>query len=232
MGARTSSAEFLVFVNPDMRPTAADFAELVQDVATDPACAASAATRVDDGGAAQMNGGWEPSLGRTLVHAVGAHKLFPQAGLFATPTPGEAMAVDWVSGACMAVRRETFAELGCFDEAFYLYCEDVAFSRTAREHGLQVRLRTDVLVRGADGASGAPSMEMARLRGAFQTRYARRYHAWPAALAISGLNALGYGVRALRERSRGQRDLARAYWAYVKGAVTARATVAGRVVTG
>ncbi len=232
LGARTSSAEFLVFVNPDMQPTADDLAELVQDVATDPTCAASSATRVDESGTPQMNGGWEPSLGRAFVHAIGAHKAFPRAGLFATPTLGEEMQVDWVSGAVMAVRRETFSSLGCFDESFYVYCEDVAYSRTARERGLRLRLRTDVPVVGAAGGSGAPSLEMARLRGAYQTRYVRDRNTRLKAWGISALNAAGYGVRAVREHRRGERELADAYWAYVKGAITARATVAGRVVTG
>lgn len=230
LGARSSSAEFLVFLNPDIRPTVEDLAELVQDVADDPACAASAATRVDAQGRAQMNGGWEPSVMRALVHAVGAHKFLHRSGLFATPSLEEPIQVDWVSGGCMAVRRQTFLSLGCFDEDFYVYCEDVAYGRKARENGLIPLLRTDVTILGESGGSGAPSLEMARLRGASQTRYARKNRSRPEALAIIALNAAGYAVRAVQQRLGGDRELARAYWAYVKGAVTARASVAGRMV--
>ena len=34
---------------------------------------------------------------------------------------------DWVNAACLAVRRETFEELGGFDMRYQLYCEDIDF---------------------------------------------------------------------------------------------------------
>ncbi|SFE04120.1 glycosyltransferase family 2 protein [Blastococcus tunisiensis] len=232
LGARTSEAEFLAFVNPDVRPTDVALAALVADVAGSRELAASAATRVDGAGRPQMNGGWEFSVRRALVHATGAHKrLLPMSGMYATPQVGVPLHVDWVSGGCMAVRRQTFLDLGCFDETFYVYCEDVAYGRAAREHGLSVRLRTDVTITGDSGGSGAPSLEMARLRGASLTRYVRKHHSPLRAGAISGAVALGYAVRTAQQLVRRNRSLAAQYWAYTVGAVTARATVAGRVVT-
>ena len=231
LGARSSIAEYLIFVNPDVRPTSADLEALVRDVAEDPCCAASAATRVDAHGRPQMNGGWEPSLLRALVHAAGAHKIFPGAGLYATPVVGRPLAVDWVSGGCMAVRRQTFLDLGAFDEDFYVYCEDVAYGRQARALGLHSRLRTDVTIVGDSGGSGAPSLEMARLRGASLARYVRKHHTPLHARAISLCLATGYLVRTAQRLVMRDRVRAREFSAYSIGAVTARAIVAGRVVT-
>jgi hypothetical protein len=42
---------------------------------------------------------------------------------------------DWVSGACMAVRRETLDAAGPFDEGFFLYFEEVDFCARARRLG-------------------------------------------------------------------------------------------------
>lgn len=48
-----------------------------------------------------------------------------------TEPPPERMA--WLSGACMAVRRSCFEEVGGFDERLFMYCEDIDLSfRLAR----------------------------------------------------------------------------------------------------
>lgn len=231
MGARSSTHEFLVFGNPDSRPTAAHLAALVEDVATDPGLAASAATMTGVDGHVELGvGGWEPSAPRALVHAAGLHKVFKRAGLYARPAPGEAIDVDWTTGACMAVRRSTFIELGCFDEDFYVYNEDMAFGRAARKAGLREKLRTDVVVPHAAGGSGAPNLEMLRLRGAAMRRYLSRHHAPGAVASISAVLAAGYAVRTVQCRVLRRNDRADQHWAYVKGVTTGRASVAGRVV--
>ena len=52
--------------------------------------------------------------------------------------PNAATAVDWIGGMFMAFRRETYAQLGGFDERFFMYMEDVDICRRARDRGLQV----------------------------------------------------------------------------------------------
>jgi N-acetylglucosaminyl-diphospho-decaprenol L-rhamnosyltransferase len=228
LGARSSRYQYLIFVNPDCRPALPSLDALVADLAAAPATASCAATLVSADGSVEIGtGGWEPTLRRTLVHAVGLHKLLPEAGLFARPRPYLPLRVGWTSGACMAVRASTFLGLGCFDEGFYVYNEDVAFGRTVRARGLVQSLRTDLLVPHAAGGSGAPSREMLRLRGASMTRYVSQHNSRRVARLIRISLAIGYLTRVAEQLALRNRPRALEHYSYVLGILTGRASVAG-----
>lgn len=232
LGVRTSTFAYVVLVNPDTRPSVTVLESLVDDVVTDPDCVSSSALNVSDDGRSELGaGGWEPSFRRALVHATALHKLFPHSGLYARPRVREDITVDWVTGACMALDRQQFLALGGFDERYYVYSEDVALGRTIREHGLRQRLRTDLTVPHASGGSGAPSLEMMRLRGASLARYLRHTRPAAPARAMAALVGGGYVVRAAASRARGDRERAGEHWAFARGAFSARAWVGGTEVT-
>lgn len=232
LGVRTSSFDYVVLLNPDTRPSLDVIQRLVLDVVSDPECVSSSALNVSGDGRSELGaGGWEPSLRRALVHAAALHKVFPRSGLFARPKRGEDIQVDWVAGSCMALQRDRFLTLGGFDERYYVYSEDVAFGRTVRQRGLHERLRTDLTVEHDSAGSGAPSLEMMRLRGASMARYLRHTRAAAPAYAVVGIVGGGYVVRALAQQVLGHGDRAREHWAYVRGAFTGRAFVGGVEVT-
>jgi N-acetylglucosaminyl-diphospho-decaprenol L-rhamnosyltransferase len=230
LGAQQVDLPFVVFVNPDCRPSADDLAALVSGLAADPTAITHAATMTGADGRVESGvGGWEPGPARVLAHVTGLHRLLPRSGLYARPRRGEHCAVDWVTGACMAVRTEQFRDLGGFDETFYVYTEDVSLGRRGRELGLRSVLREDVVVRHGSGSSGAPALEMLRLRGASFAGYATRYHP-RTAVVVRALMVLGSALRAGVALVRRDRGGARAQLAYLRGLVTRRAYVGGTEV--
>lgn len=218
LGARTSNRPYVIFVNPDTRPTEDQLIALVDDLAADPELAAVAATTVSPDGRVELGvGGWEPTLSRALVYASGLHSRFPQAGLYARPEPGKPIDLDWLTGACMAVPRTRFLLLGGFDESFFLYNEDMSYGRRLREAGLRLRLRTDLLVPHAGAGSGGSKAKMLQMRGASMMTYLSQHNSQAAVqamrLALCG-GALGRWAVC---RATARHDAARGYAAYNRG---------------
>ncbi len=54
--------------------------------------------------------------------------------------------VEWLAGLFLAMRRETFQQLGGFDESYWMYCEDVDLCLRARQLGFSALLLGDVNV--------------------------------------------------------------------------------------
>ena len=222
-GARSSTAEYVVFSNPDSRPTPEIWARLIADLRADPNLASVSAATVDPSGHIEIGaGGYEPSVGRAVAHAIGLHRLVPGAGVYARPEAGAAVDLDWLNGACMAVRRETFVELGGWDERYFVYNEDMAFGRKVREAGLKQRLRTDLLVPHATGGSGGGGTKMPQQRGASMRSYLRHHNGRVAADAMVAALTAGTLVRIAAARVRRNTGLARQHQAYVRGILTGR----------
>lgn len=232
LGARTSEFDTLVFVNPDTRPAMATLAAIVADVRADPAVLSSSPLNVGPDGRPELGAaGWEPSLARALAHTVGLHKLLPRTSYVARPKRRERLAVDWVTGSCMAVDRERFESLGGFDERYFVYNEDMALGHAARRRGLRQRLRTDLVVPHAQGGSGAPSTEMVRLKGASMRRYLLHRRPRTEARLIAAILGAGFAARTLLFRALRRPAKAAEDAAYLRGIMTGRATVGGVVVT-
>ena len=67
--------------------------------------------------------------------------------------------VDWVSGACLLVRRRVAEEAGLLDERFFLYTEDVDFCATIRARGWKVLFTPAAEIVHLRGRSRATAVE-------------------------------------------------------------------------
>jgi N-acetylglucosaminyl-diphospho-decaprenol L-rhamnosyltransferase len=69
---------------------------------------------------------------------------------------GEPLAVDWLSGACLAVRAHLLREIGGMDERYFLYYEDEELCWRAREQGMAVVYIPNLRATHVGGASSEP----------------------------------------------------------------------------
>lgn len=96
----------------------------------------------------------------------------------------EAHACDWLSGACLAIRREVFDSIGPLDEGFFLYFEEVDFCMRARRAGWHCRFNPEARIRHLEGASTGIGLPHRR-RPAYW--YASRRRFFVKAYGIAGL---------------------------------------------
>ncbi len=130
-GAAAARGEVLLILNPDTVVAPGAVAELAA-AARDPEVGiAMARLRLLD----------EPELlnsGGNVLHVTG----LSWAGSYREPaeTVADLRDVPFASGAAMAVRAETFRDLGGFTEKLFLYAEDLELAWRARMSGLRVVL--------------------------------------------------------------------------------------------
>lgn len=96
---------------------------------------------------------------------------------------------EWTSFACVLVRAEVFEQIGLLDEGYFMYFEDVAFCRRARDAGWDIVNVPDariVHLRGGSSPVKSRAREKRRLPRYFyesRTRYFYQAYGW------SGLTA-------------------------------------------
>lgn len=85
--------------------------------------------------------------------------------------------VDWVSGACLLVRRHAAEQVGLLDERFFMYCEDVDFCAALRAAGHRVLYAPAVVVTHRRGRSRASApVETTRRYRISQLAFYRKHH--------------------------------------------------------
>lgn len=157
LGREHATGEVVVFLNPDavVRPGA--IAQLRDYLADHPEVAAVGPHLIGDGGAVQ-------EAGRRFPSPVG--ELRNQWSRFVKPlvrrAPSDEIAeipasVDWITGACMAVRRDALEAVGGFDPRFFLYWEETDWCLRARRAGWEIRLDPRIRVDHRGGKSAARS---------------------------------------------------------------------------
>jgi GT2 family glycosyltransferase len=177
-GWRAHESSFVLFLNPDATIEPDSVRRLAEVAAEDGVGAAAPKILEADGAVAPSQRRFPRPISR-LAEALFLHRVFHAAGwateLVRDPAaytrPG---APEWVSGACILVRRELLERLGGFDEAFFMYSEDTDLCRRIRDAGLTVRFEPGAVAVHHGGAS-APRAALLPVLAASRIRYASKH---------------------------------------------------------
>ena len=153
-GIRASTGELLLLLNNDTLTPSGALDTLVARLDDDPRVAVVGPRLVDGEGRTELSFGPMISpfgeLRQKVVLSL-YERRFGAIERWVDSTTRREQFVDWVSGACLLVRRRVAEEVGLLDERFFLYTEDVDFCASIRARGWKVLF--------------APSAEIVHLRG-------------------------------------------------------------------
>lgn len=158
VGIRASAGKYLLLLNNDtiVPPGAVD--ALLAELQRHPDVAIVGPRLIDGEGRAELSfgrmlGPWTEWRQKRLVR--GHARRVPRISSVVDRLTRREHSPDWVSGACLLVRRPDADAVGLFDERYQLYTEDVDFCASVRLRGRRILFTPAVEVVHLRGRSAA-----------------------------------------------------------------------------
>lgn len=139
VGLRAARGQYIAFTNPDVT---VDFGSMkVLACAIDRTGGIVGPQLINPDGSLQPNGRGLPTLASKIRNRLPVR--FHVSGYQLLAQAGQSLRVDWLIGAAVLGRKETFDSLGGWDERFFIYYEDSDIGLRAWLAGLSVEIVGD-----------------------------------------------------------------------------------------
>jgi GT2 family glycosyltransferase/glycosyltransferase involved in cell wall biosynthesis len=140
-----SKSPYVILLNPDSYVLKDFFRDILRFMERNPQIGIAGPRILDRDGSVQGSARAFPTALTSLFGRASLFtRLFPNnpitsANLLTRRCDGvNPLEVDWVSGACMIVRKKAIDAVGVFDERFFMYWEDADWCRRMRDGGWKV----------------------------------------------------------------------------------------------
>lgn len=202
-GVRDCTTPYVIVLNPDCVLNGGIRNRLASYLDASPDVGVVGPRMLDEGGRLQPSARRFPDVTtafggrRSWLTATAPGNWFSRRNLLLTAEDTAPKQVDWVSGACMMIRREAFERVGGMDERFFLYWEDADFCRRLAEAGWRTMWHpgAEVTHFGAGSSRFAPYASLIAFHHSAYRYY--RKHAGLIGRGVAPLVALLLGLRLL-----------------------------------
>ncbi len=208
--AAADPPDYVLLLNPDTVVRSGAITELLRFMESHPEVGLAGARLEEPDGTPQTSAFRFPTVLGELENGtrLGVLTRLLSRYVVAPPAPAESGRADWLSGACLMIRRAVFDTVGLLDEGYFLYYEEVDFCRRAARAGWPSWYVPAARVVHRIGASTGWTTNRRRPKYWFDSRrrYMRR-HLGPAKTVLA--NALwtaGYATFRLRQPLQGKPD--------------------------
>ncbi|CBL44267.1 Glycosyl transferase, group 2 family protein [gamma proteobacterium HdN1] len=160
VGIHAATGKYLLFLNPDSVVEPNTLQSLITSLESASDIGMVGGLLLNPDGSEQGGGRRAiPTPWRSFVRAFGLSRfakrwpeLFFDFHLHQQALPTQAVNVEAISGACMLVRREALAQVGLWDEQYFLHCEDLDWCMRFRQAGWQILFVPNALITHQQGS--------------------------------------------------------------------------------
>jgi len=181
-GMAIAAGRFFLLLNTDAFLHKGALANMLAHMRAHPRAGAVGCKLQYEDGSLQRSCNAFPTVATEFWQALFLDRMFPFSAVFGNYTMtwwsmDDAREVDVVMGACMLLRREAVAQVGCFDTGFFMYSEEVDLCYRLKQAGWQVRYTPDAIATHIWGGSSrkAPRETFLRLY-ASRVRFFRKHY--------------------------------------------------------
>jgi N-acetylglucosaminyl-diphospho-decaprenol L-rhamnosyltransferase len=186
-GIAAGRGRYVLLLNPDTEIVGNALATMVEYMDEHPEVGALGPQLLNPDGSIQSSRRRFPTLATAFLESTILQQWFPHSCVtrhyyIADRPDNEIQEVDWVTGACLLVRREAIEEVGLLDKDFFMYSEELDWCRRAKERGWKtVYLPTArVIHHGGQSSEQVKSFQHIQFQRS-KIRYFRKHHgSWQA----------------------------------------------------
>jgi N-acetylglucosaminyl-diphospho-decaprenol L-rhamnosyltransferase len=210
LAAKQATGRYLLLLNPDALPAAGSLARGIALMDQSPKVGLAGGELRGVDGSRQPSARMFPTLRDEFFTLSGLAAKHPTSRLCARldrrwADPEAAALVDWIPGAFVFIPAKVFAQLGGFDERFFMYYEEVDLCRRMQQAGYEIHYWPELkamhiggesakTVKAARVSKAGSQLESWRMRSGLL--YYRKHHG---GLGAAGLHWLEWGWHRLRE---------------------------------
>jgi GT2 family glycosyltransferase len=202
-GIGATTGKYILFLNPDTLLSEGCLKACIRHLDANPGTGAVGVRMIDGSGRflKESKRGF-PTPSAALFKLFGLSSLFPKSRLFAKYhlghlDPLKDHPTEVLSGAFLMVRRDILKRIGGFDEAFFMYGEDIDLSYRVRKEGFSNMYLADHPILHFKGESTEKdNMQYVRMFYSAMSIFARKHYGKGRAGILSAMLQAGIWLRA------------------------------------
>jgi N-acetylglucosaminyl-diphospho-decaprenol L-rhamnosyltransferase len=201
VSALENSPDLIVICNPDIVWQPDTLENLIAELESRPTVGIAGPRLLNNDGSTYPSARAFPGIRIGIGHALlgDLWKSNPWTTRYlGTQEGSEPRIVDWLSGACLMIRGETFASIGGFDEDYFMFVEDVDLCFRAKKRGWRsLFVPTAVLTHSGAHSTGPRMTEMVKAHHQSMRTFLFRLYAGPVYWPIRQALRVGLWLRGI-----------------------------------